>query len=64
MTEAEANRATVARLVTVLSGHARSSGTEFMAPDVVARGLAIQRISVWIRYIRTRGRDSTDAAAR
>ena len=62
MTEAEANRATVARLMTILSGHAPiESGTEFMAPDVVANvdGWRFQGINVWanwIHYIRTRER--------
>ncbi len=62
MTEAETNRAVVAKLMAILSGDAPiASGVEFVAPDVMAHvdGWSFQGINVWanwIHYIRTRGR--------
>ena len=62
MTETETNRATVKRLVAVLSGDAPiESGAEFMAHDVVAyvdrwRFQGINVWANWIHYIRTRER--------
>ena len=62
MTDAEANRATVARLMTILSGELPiQAGTEIIAPDVVAYvdGWRFEGINVWanwIDYLRTRGR--------
>lgn len=64
MTEAEANRVAVARVVSILNGDAPiESGTDVIAPDVVAHvdGWTFQGINVWanwIDYIRTRGRVS------
>ena len=60
--DAERNRATVARLIAILSGEAPiETGAEFMAHDVVAYvdGWRFQGINVWanwIHYIRTRER--------
>lgn len=60
--EAEANRATVGRLMTILSGETPvQAGSEIIARDVVAHvdGWTFQGINVWanwIDYIRTRGR--------
>ena len=65
MTEKETNRATVARLMTILSGDAPiESGAEFISHDVVAYvdGWRFQGINVWanwIRYIRSRERVSS-----
>ena len=62
MTEHETNRATVARLMTILSGELPiHAGSEIIAPDVVAHvdGWRFQGINVWanwIHYLRTRGR--------
>ena len=62
MTEAERNRATVTRLLDILSGRSPiESGAELMAPDVVANVDAwrFEGINVWanwIQYLRTRGR--------
>ena len=62
MKDAERNRATVARLIAILSGEAPiETGAEFMAHDVVAYvdGWRFQGINVWanwIHYIRTRER--------
>ena len=62
MTEAERNRATVTRLLDILSGKSPiECGVELMAPDVVANvdGWRFQGINVWanwIQYLRTRGR--------
>ncbi|HEX7980575.1 MAG TPA: hypothetical protein VF461_18370 [Gemmatimonadaceae bacterium] len=62
LTEAERNRATVARLLDILRGESPiESGTELIAPDVVAHvdGWRFQGINVWanwILYLRTRGR--------
>jgi hypothetical protein len=61
VTDAETNRATVARLMTILSGETPiHAGSELIAPDVVAHvdGWRFQGIDVWahwIDYIRTRG---------
>jgi hypothetical protein len=60
--DTERNRATVARLIAILSGEAPiETGAEFMAHDVVAYvdGWRFQGINVWanwIHYIRTRER--------
>lgn len=60
--ESEANRAAVARLMTILSGESPiETGSEIIAHDVVAHvdGWTFQGINVWanwIDYIRTRGR--------
>ncbi|HEX2205778.1 MAG TPA: nuclear transport factor 2 family protein [Longimicrobium sp.] len=57
---AEANRATVARLMTILGGQTPiEAGAEFIHPDVVANfdGWRFQGIDLWanwIRYLRTR----------
>ena len=62
MTEAEANRFAVARLMTILSGELPiETGSEIIAPDVVAYvdGWRFQGINVWanwIDYLRTRER--------
>ena len=62
MKDAERNRATVARLIAILSGEAAiETGAEFVAHDVVAYvdGWRFQGINVWanwIHYIRTRER--------
>jgi hypothetical protein len=62
LTAAETNRATVARLTTILSGELPiHAGSEIIAPDVVAHvdGWRFQGINVWanwIDYLRTRGR--------
>ena len=62
MTEAERNRATVTRLLDILSGNSPiESGVDLIAPDVVANVDAwrFQGINVWanwIQYLRTRGR--------
>lgn len=62
MTEIETNRATVARLMTILSGELPvHAGADIIAPDVVAHvdGWRFQGINVWanwIDYLRTRGR--------
>jgi hypothetical protein len=58
----ETNRATVARLTTILSGELPiHAGSEIVAPDVVAYvdGWQFEGINVWanwIRYLRSRGR--------
>jgi hypothetical protein len=60
--DAERNRATVARLIAILSGEAPiETGAEFVAHDVVAYvdGWRFEGINVWanwIHYIRTRDR--------
>jgi hypothetical protein len=62
LTEAERNRATVTRLLDILSGKSPiESGVELIAQDVVANvdGWRFQGINVWanwIQYLRTRGR--------
>jgi hypothetical protein len=62
LTEAERNRATVTRLLDILSGVSPiESGVELIAPDVVANVDAwrFQGINVWanwIKYLRTRRR--------
>ncbi len=62
MTEHETNRATVARLMTILSGELPiHAGSEIIAPDVVAhvdcwRFQGINVWANWIHYLRTRGR--------
>jgi hypothetical protein len=62
LTEVETNRATVARLMTILSGELPiHAGAEIIAPDVVAHvdGWRFQGINVWanwIDYLRSRGR--------
>ena len=62
MTVEETNRATVARLMTILSGELPiHAGSEIIAPDVVAHvdGWRFEGINVWanwIDYLRTRGR--------
>ena len=62
--EAEANRAAVARLVSILNGETPiEAGTDVVALDVVAHvdGWTFQGINVWanwIAYIRSRGRVS------
>jgi hypothetical protein len=61
LTEAERNRATVTRLLDILSGKSPiESGVELIAQDVVANvdGWRFQGINVWanwIQYLRTRG---------
>ena len=62
MTDEETNRATIARLTTILSGELPiEAGKEIIAPDVVANvdGWQFEGINVWanwIHYLRTRGR--------
>jgi len=62
LTEAERNRATVTRLLDILSGKSPiESGVELIAPDVVANvdGWRFEGINVWanwIHYLRIRGR--------
>ena len=62
MKDAERNRATVARLIAILSGEAAiETGAEFVAHDVVAYvdGWRFEGINVWanwILYLHTRGR--------
>ncbi len=62
MTEEQTNRATVARLTSILSGELPiEAGSQIIAPDVVAYvdGWQFEGINVWanwIDYLRTRGR--------
>lgn len=62
MTEAETNRAVVAKLMGILSGDTPiEAGADLLSPEVVAHvdGWRFEGINVWanwIRYIRTRGR--------
>src|SRR5512138_263289 len=62
LTEAETNRATVARLMTILSGELPiEAGSEIIAPDVVAyvdrwRFQGINVWANWIDYLRSRER--------
>ena len=62
MTETERNRATVTRLIDILSGKSPiERGVELIAPDVVANvdGWRFEGINVWanwILYLHTRGR--------
>jgi len=62
LTEAERNRATVTRLLDILSGKSPiESGVELIAPNVVANvdGWRFEGINVWanwIQYLRVRGR--------
>ena len=62
MTEAETNRAVVAKLMDILRGDTPiEAGADLLSPEVVAHvdGWRFEGINVWanwIRYIRTRGR--------
>ena len=62
VTEPETNRAVVAKLMTILSGHTPIEvGVELLSPRVVAHvdGWRFEGINVWanwIQYLRTRGR--------